>query len=63
MGAAARKRVEENFNVLTNTRKTAGLLREIALSANKGQPPLDNYNVLQNANGNGVSKKIHYSKQ
>ena len=31
MGAAARKRVEENFNVLTNTRKTADLLRHVAL--------------------------------
>jgi glycosyltransferase involved in cell wall biosynthesis len=63
MGAAARKRVEENFNVLTNTCKTAGLLREIARSANKSQPPADNYNVFQNGNGNGLSKKIHYSKQ
>lgn len=67
MGVAARKRVEENFNVLTNTSKAAGLLRSVALSGNKSQKLVDTYNVLQNFNGNdnhnGLTNKYHLSKQ
>jgi len=37
MGAAARKRVEENFDVTTNSRSVAELLREVALSPGDGQ--------------------------
>ncbi len=59
MGLAARKRVEENFNVLTNSRKTATLLRDIAVQSNNEQIAANNNNVLQNANGNGVSNKYH----
>ena len=55
MGQAARKRVEENFDVLTNTYKTAELLKEISLQFKNGDNiPTNNY-VLRNVNGNGLS--------
>jgi glycosyltransferase involved in cell wall biosynthesis len=47
MGAAARKRVEENFNVLTTNRRTADLLRHVALSWDNGQKSRNNQKVSQ----------------
>ncbi len=63
MGLAARKRVEENFNVVTNTRKTAGLLREVAMVARKGRHLLNSSDKLQNINGNGLSNKYLLGKK
>lgn len=62
MGMAARKRVEDNFNVLTNTRMVAGLLSEIAFQYKDRQPVPNKYNVLQNMNGNGLSNKNQSGK-
>ena len=53
MGAAARKRIEENFNVLTNTRRTAGLLQHVALSSENEQKCINKYKMSQNLNGIG----------
>ena len=59
MGQAARKRVEENFDVLTNTYKTAELLKEISLQFKNGDNiPTNNY-VLRNVNGNGLSNNYN----
>ncbi len=63
MGAAARKRVEENFNVLTNTRKTADLLRNVALSGKNGQKSRNNYKVQHAINGNGSLNNLHIGNQ
>ncbi len=62
MGMAARKRVEENFNVLTNTRKTAALLQKLSLPFKNEQRVLNNYKVLQNVNGNGLSNSFYKAK-
>ena len=55
MGAAARTRVEEHFNVLTNTRKTADLLQKVAiLSVHERNG--SSVQLPQAVNGNGSSK-------
>lgn len=60
MGAAARKCVEENFNVLTNTRRTAELLQQVALSTGSTLKSRDNYKVSQVLNG--VGRQIYQAK-
>ena len=59
MGTAARKRVEENFNVATNTRRTAELLRRVAMSAENEQKVKTNHKMSQPFNGNGSSNNFH----
>jgi hypothetical protein len=56
MGVAARKRVEENFNVVANARKTAGLLKRVAFSSGYDQKAGNNYKLSQPVNGNGSVK-------
>ncbi|MEO6730208.1 MAG: glycosyltransferase family 4 protein [Ferruginibacter sp.] len=53
MGAAARKRVEDHFNALTNTRKTADLLTHVAVSWDHEQKSASTYKLSQVQNGNG----------
>lgn len=56
MGIAARDRVEEHFNVLTNTRQTSDLLRQVALSRDIDQKGKNKYKVSQGLNGFGSSR-------
>ena len=57
MGAAARKRVEEHFNVTTNTTLAANVLRRVASSS--GHESKDNHPHKQSqaVNGKGVAGK------
>ena len=57
MGLAGRKRVEERFNVVTNTRKTASLLWQVAQSHSKEQPAKKSIGFPQ-INGNSSIKTI-----
>jgi glycosyltransferase involved in cell wall biosynthesis len=61
MGAAARKRVEEHFNVLTNTRKTATLLQHVAFSWKNEQKSNKNHKVSHALKGNGSLNNFHMS--
>ncbi|MCW3089344.1 MAG: glycosyltransferase family 1 protein [Ferruginibacter sp.] len=58
MGAAARKRVEENFNVSINTRRTADLLYQVALSWHDAHESRSNYKISQALDGNGSLKYL-----
>lgn len=58
MGEAGRKRVEEYFNVSTNTAKTAALLRNLVLADRKKADAGDNYEIYHHTNGIGQPKKV-----
>jgi glycosyltransferase involved in cell wall biosynthesis len=55
MGAAARQRVEEHFNVLTNTRRTADLLQKLAILG-VHEKNGSAFQLSQPVNGTGSSK-------
>jgi len=52
MGNAARERVAEHFNVLTNTRQTADLLQHVALSWKHEKAGRNNHMLVHAMNGN-----------
>ncbi|MDN3658171.1 glycosyltransferase [Ferruginibacter paludis] len=52
MGTAGRRRVEDHFNVVENTRKTAALLKQVATSSNL-QSTENNFQLTETLNGNG----------
>ena len=58
MGAAARKRVEEHFNVAVNTRQTAELLKQVALSWRHQQKNCNHPQLFQAFNGNDALKHL-----
>lgn len=58
MGEAGRKRVEEYFNVSTNTAKTAALLRNLVLADRKKADAGNNYEIYHHTNGIGQPKKV-----
>jgi glycosyltransferase involved in cell wall biosynthesis len=49
MGTAGRQRVEDHFNVVVNTRKTAALLKQVASSSNQ-QPRENNFQLAETLN-------------
>ena len=63
MGSAARKRVEEHFNVLINTRRIADLLERVALSWANKQANSNSHKLVHAVNGNGLSNMSSVKSQ